>query len=40
MFLLWADDQEVKANIYMYENSEFKVRGIPDTPYSLMEGQA
>lgn len=40
MFLLWTGDQAVLDTIAANKNGGLKVQGVPDTPYSLMEGQA
>ncbi len=40
MFLLWSGDQEIQDAVANYKHGGLKVKGIPDTPYSLMEGQA
>jgi hypothetical protein len=40
LFLLWCDDEEVKERVAIYTDGGLKVKGIPDTPYGLMEGQA
>ena len=40
MFLLWTGDAAVQQVVATNDFSNFKVRGTPDTPYSLMEGQA
>lgn len=38
MFLLWTGDKTVQSKVATYKNSGMKVMGVPDTPYSLMEG--
>jgi lantibiotic modifying enzyme len=38
MFLLWTGDREVISAVANNDQSGFKIRGVPDTPFSLMEG--
>ena len=37
-FLIFTGDPEIKQIVNNYKKSGFKLLGIPDTPYSLMEG--
>ncbi len=40
MFLLSTGEPQIQLAIASYIHSGMKVQGVPDTPYSLMEGQA
>ena len=38
MFLIWTGDQATHGIIMANKSGGMKVQGVPDTPYSLMEG--